>query len=116
MPDPDTNFIVSKFAFTFNLCRYTEELAVVLDKLEKVRSDFNAGRSSGGGGGGGGNVSIADVIVIGGAAAVEKAAKDAGYDGDAGAVTVSPGRGDATHKTTDVAAQAVVGLCMLESS
>lgn len=86
-----------------------EELAIVLDKLEKVRSEYNGARSSGGGdGGGGGNVSLADVIVIGGAAAVDKAVKDAGYDGEKGVVSVSPGRGDATQNATDVEAQAVL--------
>ena len=65
------------------------ELAKVLQTLEKVQADFNASLS------GGKKVSLADVIVLGGGAAIEKAAKDAGYD-----VTVgfAPGRGDATQE------------------
>jgi catalase-peroxidase len=68
-------------------------LAEVLPVLERVQSDFNAGQS------GGKRVSLADVIVLGGCAAVERAARDAGHD-----VTVpfSPGRTDATQELTDV--------------
>jgi catalase-peroxidase len=67
------------------------ELAVVLEKLEQVRSEFN--------GAGGAQVSLADLIVLAGAAAVEKAARDGGHD-----VTVrfTPGRTDATQEQTDV--------------
>jgi catalase-peroxidase len=67
------------------------ELAKVLEVLEKVQQDFNAGQS-------GKKVSLADLIVLGGVAAVEKAAKDAGVD-----VTVPfhPGRTDATQEQTD---------------
>ncbi len=67
------------------------ELAGVLDRLEQVRSDFN--------GAGGAQVSLADLIVLAGSAAIEKAAKDAGHD-----VTVpfTPGRTDATQEQTDV--------------
>src|SRR5262245_54302649 len=67
-------------------------LAKVLPVLEKVQQDFNAG---------GGTVSLADVIVLGGCAAVEQAAKNAGHN-----VTVpfSPGRTDASQEQTDVEA------------
>ncbi len=66
-------------------------LAGVLSTLEGVQQAFN--------GGGGKQVSLADLIVLGGCAAVEKAAKDAGHT-----VTVpfSPGRTDATQEMTDV--------------
>ncbi|WP_167096790.1 catalase/peroxidase HPI [Mycobacterium sp. DL592] len=69
------------------------ELAKVLPVLEQIQQDFNASAS------GGRKVSLADVIVLAGSAAVEKAAKDAGYD-----VTVpfTPGRTDATQENTDV--------------
>ena len=66
------------------------QLATVLEKLEAIQRDFNAG---------GKKVSLADLIVLGGAAAVEKAAKDAGHG-----VTVpfTPGRTDASQDQTDV--------------
>ncbi len=69
------------------------ELAKVLPVLEQVQQDFNTSQS------GGKRVSLADLIVLGGCAAVEKAAQDAGHD-----VTVpfSPGRTDATQEQTDV--------------
>lgn len=63
-----------------------EELAKVLSVLEGIQSDFNK------------DVSIADLIVLGGSAAVEKAAKDAGF---AVKVPFTPGRGDATQEQTD---------------
>ncbi len=68
-----------------------EQLAGVLEKLEAVRADFN--------GGGGAQVSLADLIVLAGSAAVEKAAADAGVE-----VTVPfhAGRTDATQEQTDV--------------
>lgn len=68
-----------------------EQLAAILDRLEAVRAEFNAA--------GGAQVSLADLIVLAGGAAVEKAAKDAGVD-----VTVPfhPGRTDATQEQTDV--------------
>jgi catalase-peroxidase len=75
------------------------ELAKVLEALEKVRTEFNATLS------GGKKVSLADVIVVGGAAAIEKAAKDAGTDI---AVNFSPGRTDATQDETDVESFAVL--------
>jgi catalase-peroxidase len=68
------------------------ELATVLQTLEKVQQDFNASLS------GGKQVSLADVIVLGGCAAIEQAARSAGFD-----VTVrfAPGRTDATQENTD---------------
>ena len=68
-----------------------EELASVLSTLESVKKDFDDA--------GGRTVSLADLIVLGGSAGIEKAAKDAGHD-----VTVpfTPGRTDATQETTDV--------------
>jgi catalase-peroxidase len=70
------------------------QLAKVLSALEGVQKDFNGSAS------GGKKVSLADLIVLGGAAAVEKAAKDAGVD-----VTVPflPGRMDASAEQTDAA-------------
>jgi catalase-peroxidase len=66
-----------------------EQLATVLAKLEEIQAEFNAGAKK---------ISLADLIVLGGAAAVEKAAKDAGVE-----VTVPfhPGRTDATQEQTD---------------
>lgn len=71
-----------------------EQLATVLAKLEAIRAAFNASAS------GGKQVSLADLIVLAGGAAVEKAAKDAGTD-----VTVpfTPGRMDASQEQTDAA-------------
>ncbi|MFP5267320.1 MAG: peroxidase family protein, partial [Acidobacteriota bacterium] len=69
------------------------ELGRVLDVLEKVQREFNAKLS------GGKKVSLADVIVLGGCAAVEAAAKKAGVSVK---VPFSPGRTDATDKHTDV--------------
>ncbi len=71
------------------------ELAKVLAKLERVQKDFNSSL------GGGKKVSFADVIVLGGSAAVEKAAKQAGY---AIEVPFAPGRMDASQDQTDVRA------------
>jgi catalase-peroxidase len=71
------------------------ELAKVLKKLEEIQEDF----------GGAGKISLADLVVLGGAAAVEKAAKDAGYEVK---VPFTPGRGDATQEQTDVASFAVL--------
>jgi catalase-peroxidase len=70
-----------------------EELSGVLSKLEQVQADFNEAQS------GAKRVSLADLIVLGGCAAVEQAARDAGVD-----VTVPfrPGRTDATTEQTDV--------------
>ena len=74
-------------------------LATVLQALEQVRQDFNASQS------GGKKVSLADLIVLGGCAAVEQAAKNAGHD-----ITVAfaPGRTDASQEQTDVESFAVL--------
>jgi len=69
------------------------ELAKVLDKLEAIQKEFNTSAS------GGKKVSLADVIVLGGAAGVEKAAKEAGIDLK---VPFTPGRMDASQDQTDV--------------
>jgi catalase-peroxidase len=76
-----------------------DQLAKVLKALEGVQKEFNAAQS------GGKKVSLADVIVLGGCAGVEQAAKNAGYD-----VTVpfSPGRTDASPEQTDVDSFAVL--------
>jgi catalase-peroxidase len=70
------------------------ELATVLKHLESVQTAFNAQAS------GGKKVSLADLIVLGGSAAIEKAAKDAGTDIK---VPFIPGRMDATQEQTDAA-------------
>jgi len=72
------------------------QLANVLKTLEGVRKDFNSG---------GKKVSLADLIVLGGCAAVEKAAKNAGHDVE---VPFSPGRTDASQEQTDVESFAVL--------
>jgi catalase-peroxidase len=69
------------------------ELAKVLAKLEAIQKEFNAAQS------GEKKVSLADLIVLGGSAAVEKAAKDAGLDVK---VPFTPGRMDASQAQTDV--------------
>jgi len=76
-----------------------EQLAKVIDALEGVQKTFNEAQS------GAKKVSLADIIVLGGNAAVEKAAKDASQD-----VTVpfTPGRMDATEEQTDVDSMAVL--------
>src|ERR1700733_6284592 len=71
------------------------ELAKVLQKLEAIQKDFNGAQSNGKGK----KVSLADLIVLGGSAAVEAAAKKAGRDVK---VPFSPGRTDATQEQTDV--------------
>jgi catalase-peroxidase len=70
-----------------------EQLAAVLKIFERIQKAFNKAQS------GGKKVSLADLIVLGGCAGVEQAAKNAGYD-----VTVpfTPGRTDASQKQTDV--------------
>ncbi len=75
------------------------QLNKVLDTLEKIRNDFNKKQT------GGKKVSFADLIVLGGCAGVEKAAKNAGYT-----ITVpfAPGRTDATQEQTDVDSFAVL--------
>src|SRR3712207_6526928 len=74
------------------------ELATVLQTLEQVQQDFNRAQS-------GKQVSLADLIVLGGCAAVEQAARNAGID-----ITVpfAPGRTDATQEQTDVESFAVL--------
>jgi catalase-peroxidase len=69
------------------------ELQPVLQKLEQIQSEFNGAQS------GGKKVSLADLIVLGGCAAIEQAAKSAGHD-----ITVpfAPGRTDASQEETDV--------------
>jgi catalase-peroxidase len=66
------------------------QLSKVLGKLEAIQKEFNAGKKK---------VSLADLIVLGGSAAVEKAAKDAGIDVK---VPFTPGRMDASQEQTDV--------------
>jgi catalase-peroxidase len=75
------------------------QLAEVLRDLEGVQQGFNAAQT------GGKRVSLADLIVLGGCAAVEQAARDAGHD-----VTVpfAPGRTDASQEQTDAASFAVL--------
>ncbi len=75
------------------------ELAKALQTLEKIQKDFNGSQS------GGKKVSLADVIVLGGCAAVEAAAKKAGLDVK---VPFAPGRTDASQEMTDVASFAVL--------
>ncbi len=75
------------------------DLAKVLKTLEKIQQDFNSSQS------GGKKVSLADLIVLGGCAAVEEAAKKAGHDVQ---VPFSPGRTDASQEMTDVASFAVL--------
>jgi len=77
----------------------TAELAKVLKTLEAIQKDFNAAHS------GGKQVSLADLIVLGGSAAVEVAASKAGHDVK---VPFSPGRTDASQEQTDVASFAVL--------
>jgi catalase-peroxidase len=69
------------------------QLAKVLQKLEAIQKDFNAAQS------GGKKVSLADLIVLGGGAAIEKAAKGAGQDVQ---VPFAPGRMDASQEHTEV--------------
>jgi len=69
-----------------------EELARVLKSYTDIKNDFD-------GNAGGKKVSIADLVVLGGSAAVEKAARDAGYDIE---VPFAPGRTDAAQEQTDV--------------
>ncbi len=78
-----------------------DELTRVLSALERIQQDFNGGDKNGGDK----KVSLADLIVLAGAAAVEKAAADAGVE-----VTVPfhPGRTDATQDDTDVESFAVL--------
>jgi catalase-peroxidase len=76
-----------------------EQLEKVLAALEKIQKDFNAK-------GGKKKVSMADLIVLGGNAAVEQAAKNAGYPVE---VPFTPGRMDALQEQTDI-----LSVCLLE--
>lgn len=73
-------------------------LSKVLDTLEKIQQEFNAANQ-------GKHVSIADLIVLGGSAAIEEAAKKAGHSIH---VPFTPGRGDASQEQTDVESFAVL--------
>ena len=75
------------------------ELAKVLQTLEKIQHDFNSSQS------GGKRVSLADLIVLGGCAAVEEAANKAGHEVK---VPFAPGRTDASQEMTDVQSFAVL--------
>jgi catalase-peroxidase len=70
-----------------------EKLAAVLDTLEEIKEEFNGSRSDDV------RVSLADLIVLGGNAAVERAAAEAGYDVE---IPFEPGRTDASQEWTDV--------------
>jgi catalase-peroxidase len=75
------------------------DMAKVLQTLEEIQRDFNGSAS------GGKKVSLADLIVVGGCAAVEQAAKNAGHDVK---VAFAPGRADASQEQTDVESFAVL--------
>lgn len=75
------------------------QLAKVLKSLETIQKEFNNAQS------GGKQVSLADLIVLGGSAAIEKAAKNAGHDVK---VPFTPGRADASQEHTDVESFAVL--------
>jgi catalase-peroxidase len=75
------------------------ELAVVLSKLEGIQKEFNGSQKSGK------KVSLADLIILGGCAAVDAAAKNAGHNVKVG---FAPGRTDATQAQTDVSSFAVL--------
>jgi catalase-peroxidase len=75
-----------------------EELGKVISELQKIQDDFNAKSSSK-------KVSMADLIVLGGCAAIEEAAKEAGYPVS---VPFTPGRMDATQEQTDISSMAVM--------
>ncbi|MFD7630303.1 catalase/peroxidase HPI [Streptomyces sp. NPDC059851] len=77
----------------------TPEAAAVLQTLEGIQQEFNASQSDGT------KVSLADLIVLGGCAAVEQAARNAGHDVR---VPFTPGRTDASQEQTDVEAFAVL--------
>ena len=75
------------------------ELAAVLDALKAIQSDFNSSASDAP------KVSLADLIVLGGAAAIERAAEEAGQSV---VVPFIPGRGDAAQEQTDIASFALL--------
>ncbi|MCG8571806.1 MAG: catalase/peroxidase HPI [Spirochaetes bacterium] len=79
------------------------QLKKILDKLEGIQKKFNSSQT------GGKKVSLADLIVLGGCAGIEKAAKDAGNDIS---VPFTPGRTDATQEQTDVHSFAVLEPCV----
>ena len=76
-----------------------QELATVLETLEKIQADFNSSQGEGK------RLSLADLIVLGGCVAIEQAAQDAGHHVQ---VPFSPGRTDASAEETDVDAFAVL--------
>ncbi|MCO6436584.1 MAG: catalase/peroxidase HPI [Phycisphaerae bacterium] len=76
-----------------------DQLAKVLRKLESIQKEFNSAQS------GGKSVSLADLIVLGGCAGVEEAARKAGHEVE---VLFSPGRTDASQEMTDAASFAVL--------
>ncbi len=76
-----------------------QELERVLSKLREIQEEFNSAQS------GNKKVSLADLIVLGGCAAVEKAARDAGFQVE---VPFTPGRTDTTQEWTDVESFAVL--------
>jgi len=76
-----------------------KELSKVLARLERIQKDFNRAQKDGK------RVSLADLIVLGGAAAIEQAARDAGHEVE---VPFTPGRTDASQQQTDVASFAVL--------
>ncbi|WP_299947717.1 catalase/peroxidase HPI [uncultured Microbulbifer sp.] len=76
-----------------------DELAKVLAKLEEIQQDFNDAQS------GGKKVSLADIIVLGGSAAVEKAAEEGGHQVP---VPFTAGRADASQQQTDVKSMAML--------
>ena len=75
------------------------QLAQVLRTLEAIQQEFGTQTT------GGAQISLADLIVLGGCAAVEKAAKDAGFDVE---MPFAPGRTDATQEQTDIESFAVL--------
>ncbi|WP_421753974.1 catalase/peroxidase HPI [Croceimicrobium sp.] len=80
-------------------CNNPEQLNKVLNALEKIQKDFNKKAK------GNKRISMADLIVLGGAAAIEEAAKNAGHPIE---VPFSPGRMDASQEQTDVEGMAVL--------
>jgi len=76
-----------------------EQLSKVLDTLERIQNEFNSAPS------GNKKVSIADLIVLGGSAGIEQAAKNAGHHIE---VPFTPGRGDAAQEHTDIDSVAVL--------
>ena len=76
-----------------------EQLSKVLDTLERIQNEFNSTQS------GNKQISLSDMIVLGGCAGIEQAAKEAGHDVS---VPFTPGRGDAVQEQTDVESFAVL--------